>query len=166
MLSKIQYSSFFRGNAGNNFWLDAIRNMSQMFLSTNWIMDQNIKSTEAFPLHICGFNWDFVLHAGDTSHTAWRSTENRPATWWKPTRRYKYSVLKLLFGWIIAIWLCNTFLSLLFLLVSRSLGAELSGSADQQRSPPADNRPQKAKPLHLFARKVSQSATQQHCTTL
>lgn len=38
--------------------------------------------------------------------------------------------------------------------VGRSLGAELPGSTDQQRSPPADNRPQKAKPLHLFARKV------------
>ncbi|KAA8596103.1 hypothetical protein FQN60_011394, partial [Etheostoma spectabile] len=38
--------------------------------------------------------------------------------------------------------------------VELNLGAELSDSTDQQRSPSAGNRPQKSNPLHLFARKV------------
>ncbi|KAF1393126.1 hypothetical protein PFLUV_G00035230 [Perca fluviatilis] len=38
--------------------------------------------------------------------------------------------------------------------VDLNLGAVLSDSTDQQRSPSAGNRPQRSNPLHLFARKV------------
>lgn len=118
-------------------------------------------------------------YAGDASHTAWRSNENRLATWQKPTRRYICSVLKLLFHYIIVIILhfihfkyilqfdtllncklTTVFLlwidwSVLFLPVGPSSGAERSASTDQQRSPSAVNRPRRSNSLHLFARKVS-----------
>ncbi|XP_040891774.1 retinoblastoma-like protein 2 isoform X2 [Toxotes jaculatrix] len=38
--------------------------------------------------------------------------------------------------------------------VDVGLGADLSASTDQQRSPSAANKPQRSNPLHLFARKV------------
>lgn len=56
-------------------------------------------------LHMHGFNTGFVFYAGDASFTAWRSKENRPAIWREPSRRYKHSVLKLLFDDFIVIHL-------------------------------------------------------------